>query len=99
VSPSAHSEKTTPTIRPIINWWQVKEASKSAKLPPDFKFEDHKQSADESGAFRILEKIIIGIPTERSAVINQQKGKHVPLASALRIFVAQHYRELAYPCP
>ena len=32
-------------------------------------------------------------------VINQQKGKHVSLASALRIFVTQHYRELAYPCP
>jgi hypothetical protein len=32
-------------------------------------------------------------------VINQQKGKDVPLASALRIFVAEHYRELAYPCP
>ena len=33
------------------------------------------------------------------SVINQQKGKHVPLASALRIYVAEHYRELAYPCP
>jgi predicted DNA-binding ribbon-helix-helix protein len=32
------------------------------------------------------------------SVINQQKGKPVPLASALRIFVAEHYRELAYPC-
>ena len=33
------------------------------------------------------------------SVINQQKGKDVSLASALRIFVAEHYRELAYPCP
>ena len=33
------------------------------------------------------------------SVINQHKGKDVPFASALRIFVAQHYRELAYPCP
>jgi predicted DNA-binding ribbon-helix-helix protein len=33
------------------------------------------------------------------SVINQQRGKHVPLASALRIYVAEHYRELAYPCP
>ena len=33
------------------------------------------------------------------SVINQHKGKGIPLASALRIFVAQHYRELAYPCP
>ena len=33
------------------------------------------------------------------SVINQQKGEHVPLASALRIYVAEHYRELAYPCP
>jgi predicted DNA-binding ribbon-helix-helix protein len=33
------------------------------------------------------------------SVINQHKGKDVPLASALRIFVAQHYRELAFPCP
>ena len=29
------------------------------------------------------------------SVINQQKGKHKSLASALRIFVAQHYREAA----
>jgi predicted DNA-binding ribbon-helix-helix protein len=28
-------------------------------------------------------------------VINQHKGKHVSLASALRIFVAQHYRGAA----
>jgi predicted DNA-binding ribbon-helix-helix protein len=33
------------------------------------------------------------------SVINQHKGKDIPLASALRIFVAQHYRKLAYPCP
>jgi predicted DNA-binding ribbon-helix-helix protein len=33
------------------------------------------------------------------SVINQHKGKDIRLASALRIFVAQHYRELAYPCP
>ena len=33
------------------------------------------------------------------SVINQQKGKHVPLASALRIYVAEYYRDLAYPCP
>ena len=33
------------------------------------------------------------------SVINQHKGKDIPLASALRIFMAQHYRELAYPCP
>jgi predicted DNA-binding ribbon-helix-helix protein len=26
------------------------------------------------------------------SVINQHKGKDIPLASALRIFVAQHYR-------
>ena len=29
------------------------------------------------------------------SVINQHKGKDIPLASALRIFVAQHYREAA----
>jgi predicted DNA-binding ribbon-helix-helix protein len=33
------------------------------------------------------------------SVINQHKGKDIPLASALRIYVAEHYRELAYPCP
>jgi len=33
------------------------------------------------------------------SVINQHKGKDISLASALRVFVAQHYRELAYPCP
>ena len=26
------------------------------------------------------------------SVVNQHKGKDIPLASALRIFVAQHYR-------
>ena len=31
------------------------------------------------------------------SVINQHKGKDIRLASALRLFVAQHYRELAYP--
>ena len=35
-------------VSPVINWWPVKEATKSAKLPPDFNFEDHKESADES---------------------------------------------------
>jgi predicted DNA-binding ribbon-helix-helix protein len=29
------------------------------------------------------------------SVINQHKGKDIPLASALRIFVAQHYRDAA----
>jgi predicted DNA-binding ribbon-helix-helix protein len=33
------------------------------------------------------------------SVVNQHKGKDIPLASALRVFVAQHYRDLAYPCP
>jgi predicted DNA-binding ribbon-helix-helix protein len=33
------------------------------------------------------------------SVINQRKGKDITLASALRTFVARHYRELAYPCP
>jgi hypothetical protein len=35
-------------VSPIVNWWPVKEATKSAKLPPDFNFKDHKESADES---------------------------------------------------
>ena len=29
------------------------------------------------------------------SVVNQHKGKDIPLASALRIFVAQHYRDAA----
>jgi hypothetical protein len=43
-------------VSPVINWWPVKEATKSAKLPADFKFEDHKQSADESGGISFIGK-------------------------------------------
>ena len=35
-------------VSPVINWWSIKQATKGAKLPSDFSFEDHKQSADES---------------------------------------------------
>ena len=83
----SHSKKRTKTTL-IHRHVRIDDRPTSLALEPEF--------------WRYLREIAYGQRVTLGrllSVINQHKGKDIPLASALRIFVAQHYRELAYPCP
>jgi predicted DNA-binding ribbon-helix-helix protein len=83
----SHSKKRTKTTL-IHRHVRIDDRPTSLALEPEF--------------WRYLREIAYTRSVTQSrllSVINQHKGKDIRLASALRIFVAQHYRELAYPCP